>query len=182
MNELSKVKEDNPFNVRRSWNKQEESRCDLKDCVSVHRRKDYTFFSLWKKTTTGRSLTEIKRDPEMIKLFADKSIRLIKEIVGLNSVEGWCIITSPKRRNRMHNFSSKVCKAISSNIGFPFYDNLVFAKNRRRINPVFVLQDHVIEKNIILWDDIITTGSTIGAIRDLLKDKNIITICAINNN
>ena len=38
------------------------------------------------------------------------------------------------------------------------------------------------EKNVIIYDDILTTGSTVGALRNLMEGKNVIVIIGINNN
>lgn len=38
------------------------------------------------------------------------------------------------------------------------------------------------EKNVIIYDDILTTGSTLQAMRELLEGKNIVAIIGINTN
>lgn len=56
------------------------------------------------------------------------------------------------------------------------------AKNRHRINPELRILKQVEEKNVVIYDDILTTGSTVQAMRELLEGKNVIVIIGINNN
>lgn len=56
------------------------------------------------------------------------------------------------------------------------------AKNRHRINPELRILKQLDEKNVVIYDDILTTGSTVQAMRELLEGKNVIVIIGINNN
>lgn len=80
------------------------------------------------------------------------------------------------------NFAESVCVSIAAKVGIPFYKDVVSAKNRQRVNPTFSLNEEITENNIIVYDDIITTGSTIDAVNKLLPEKNCIYIIGINNN
>jgi pyrimidine operon attenuation protein/uracil phosphoribosyltransferase len=103
-------------------------------------------------------------------------------VIGLRHLGGWCIVTTPKRRHKEMNFASATAAIIAQRLNIPFYDNVISAKNRQRINPVFKLEYTFEEPNVIVFDDILTTGSTLGACRQVLADKNCVFIVGINNN
>lgn len=65
----------------------------------------------------------------------------------------------------------------------PFYEDSVKASSRQRIDPDFHLVKHPKERNIILYDDIVTTGSTIHATRELLISEGytVVEVVAISN-
>lgn len=96
--------------------------------------------------------------------------------------EGWCIVTTPKRRHKEKNFASMVCDELSKLLNIPFYEDAVEAKNRQRINPQFELVKNITEPGIILYDDILTTGSTLKATADLFADRNVLCVIGIDNN
>ncbi len=52
----------------------------------------------------------------------------------------------------------------------------------KRINPVFTLHANINEQNIIVFDDILTTGATLDAVNNLLSDKNCFFVVGIDNN
>ena len=68
-------------------------------------------------------------------------------------------------------------------MGIPFYEDAVLTNNRNRIEPEFVLNRDPAEPNVILYDDIITTGITIRETRRLLLDKGhtVLIVVAIRN-
>ena len=72
---------------------------------------------------------------------------------------------------------------LSKKLGIPFYEDVITAGNRRRIEPVFEMSAEVGQPNVILYDDIITTGSTLTESRRLLTEagKNVLAIAAIRN-
>lgn len=51
-----------------------------------------------------------------------------------------------------------------------------------RINPTFTLNADIKENNVIVFDDILTTGATLVAVDKLLPDKNCFYVVGINNN
>lgn len=75
-----------------------------------------------------------------------------------------------------------MCKRIEELTGLHYIPDVAEAKNRHRIDPELKLVKQVDEKNVIIYDDILTTGSTVGALRNLLEGKNVIVIIGINNN
>ena len=68
-------------------------------------------------------------------------------------------------------------------LGIPFYEDVVLTKNRSRIEPEFILNHDPVEPNVILFDDIITTGITIRETRQLLlkKGHTVLVVVAIRN-
>lgn len=168
---------------RAAWGKREkytEPLCDLKDRLTVHNRDGRFFISTYKRSEEGIPLSEIKIAYN-VKLFALQAENIIRGIIGLKQKDGWCIITTPKRRHKEKNFASMVCDEVSKNLGIPFYEDVVEAKNKQRINPVFELKKQIDEKEIIIYDDIFTTGSTLKATADLFPDKNVLCVIGIYN-
>lgn len=115
-------------------------------------------------------------------MFADHVVDIIYTLLQMRDTEGWAIITTPKRRHKEKNFSEMVTSNVAKEIGMKFYPDAVSAKNRNRIRPQFTIEKDIKEKNIIIFDDILTTGSTLHAMNALFPDKNIVYIIGINNN
>lgn len=114
-------------------------------------------------------------------LFAYCAFSFVKRLI--NDREGWAIITPPRRRtyNESH-FSSAVCRLLSDSLGLPFWENAVQCVNRNRLNPEFHLLRPISERKVIIFDDIITTGSTLTATASLLSDREmIVNLIGINN-
>lgn len=170
-------------NRRSAWGKREkytEPLCDLKVRLTVHNRDGRFFISTYKRSEEGIPLSEIKND-DNVKLFASQAENIIRGIIRLKQKEGWCIITTPKRRHKEKNFASMVCDELSKTLGIPFYEDVVEAKNKHRIDPVFELKKQIDENEIIIYDDIFTTGSTLKATAELFPDKNLLCVIGIYN-
>ena len=143
---------------RKSWDKSTEARCDFSYRLRLTRRSDINFISIWQKTVYGRTLTDIKGDPDMVAFFADNICPVIKEMLGYNLHLGsWCICTSPKRRHKVKNFATLI--------------------------RVFELNVLPKEPNVIVYDDFVTTGQTLAAMRRLLQPlgKNLVWFTNVNN-
>lgn len=95
---------------RAAWKdvQQAEARCDFapnKVRIS-YRNPAFGIISLWKKSLYGRTLTDIKSDPDMVDFFATNVAKLVGQILGCSLANGdWCIVTSPKRRHKVRNFA-----------------------------------------------------------------------------
>ena len=168
---------------RKQWGKDKdytEPVCNLSDMVEIHTLRGYRYLHSFKTGTEGAPLSEIKK-PESVGLFADKAAELIRSTIGLKQTDGWCIITTPKRRHKEQNFASMVCAELSQRLGIPFHDDVVEAKNRARIDPVFTIVKPVSERNIIIYDDILTGGTTLYTTANLFPDRNLLLIVGINN-
>ena len=169
---------------RKSWDKSVEARCDFTQKIRLTRRGGVFFISLWQKSVYGRTLTDIKADDGMVQFFADNTVSLIRQIIG-NTLDkgGWAICTSPKRRHLVKNFATRISEEIARQLGIPFYEDVAFCKNKQRINAEYTLNILPQEPNIIVFDDFVTTGSTLGSMYRLLSQygKNLIFFTGINN-
>ena len=177
-----KLRED--MKKRSSWGKAKDYKepcCDLSDHLQLHKRDCFYYICSYHNTPTGIPISEVKTEPN-VELFARKAEEIVRGMVQLRDTKDWCIITTPKRRHKEKNFASMVATQLAKLLGIPFYDDTMEAKGRDRINPDFKLVKDIPESNVILYDDILTTGSTIRACVHLLTDKNVVCVIGIDNN
>ena len=154
---------------RAAWKdvQQDEARCDFapnKVRIS-YRNPQFGIISLWKKSVYGRTLTDIKSDPAMVEKFA-------------------AIVTSPKRRHKEHNFASLISARLGSLLGIPFYEDVAECHSKHRVGAVFTLgAEPPKERNIIVFDDFVTSGATMISMRELLLPLgyNLVFFTGINN-
>ena len=169
---------------RTQWGKAkdyEEPVCNMVDTIEIHALRGYKYVHSFKTgSTEGTPISELKK-PENAYMFALKAKELITATIGLKQTKGWCIITTPKRRHKEKNFASLVCEQLSQMLGIPFHEDVVEAKNRARIDPVFTLVKEVEEPNIIIYDDILTGGTTLYTTANLFPTKNLFLVVGINN-
>lgn len=169
---------------RKSWDKSVEARCDFSYKLRLTRRSDVNFISIWQKSIMGRTLTDIKADPDMVAFFADSICPVIKEMIGYNlSLGQWCVVTSPKRRHKEKNFATLISERIGQTLDIPFYEDVAFCHTKQRINAVFELNVLPVEPNIIVFDDFVTTGQTLAGMKHLLQPlgKNLVFFTGVNN-
>ena len=169
---------------RKAWDKSVEARCDFSRKVRMSRRAGVWFCSIWQKSLFGRTLSEIKADDTMVSFFAENSAKIVAEILGCNlAAGGWAVCTTPKRRHKENNFATRICAQLATLLGIPFYEDAAMCRTRQRINAVFFPGNIPNEPNVILFDDFVTTGSTLRATADLLAkhNKNIFIFTGINN-
>ena len=169
---------------RHAWDKSVEARCDFSRKVRITRRGDVFFISLWQKSLYGRTLTDIKSDDSMVTFFAENVAPIIKEILGYTLANGdWCVVTTPKRRHKVKNFATRISEDIAKRLGIPFYEDVASCHSKKRIGAVFTLNVLPKENNCIVFDDFVTTGSTLKAMRTLLLEnkKNCVFFTGINN-
>ena len=169
---------------RKAWDKSVEARCDFTRRVRLTRRGDVFFISLWQKSLYGRTLTDIKSDDSMVSFFADSITPLIQEILGYDLHSGtWCIVTTPKRRHLVKNFATRISEQIAKQLRIPFYEDVAFCHSKQRIGAVFTMNNLPDEPNCIVFDDFVTTGSTLKAMRAVLTEhhKNCVFFTGINN-
>ena len=174
---------------RAAWKdvQQAEARCDFapnKVRIS-YRNPAFGIISLWKKSLYGRTLADIKSDPDMVGKFAVGMNTLIRQILGNSLATGdWCIVTSPKRRHKERNFASLISARLATLLGVNFYEDLAECHSKHRVGAVFTLvKEPPTERNIIVFDDFVTTGATMISMRDLLQPLgyNLIFFTGINN-
>lgn len=169
---------------RKGWDKSIEARCDFTRRIRLTRRASVFFFSIWQKSIMGRTLTEIKADDDMVPFFAEESAALIQEVIGCHLDKNeWCVISTPKRRHLVKNFASRISSQIADILNINFYDDVCSCRTRQRVNAVFDVNIVPSQNNIICFDDFVTTGSTLQAMKEALihKGKNIIFFAGINN-
>lgn len=156
--------------------------CDFTDTLRLHVKHDYLYYSLFKRSRKGIGFDAIKQSEEHARIMADRACSLIDRL--LSNLEGWCIVTTPRRRHfDGFNFSEFVSGLISETKGIPFYKGAVQCLTKDRLNPDFSLLRTIPERNVIIFDDIITTGTTLTATRDLFHDKDqAVCIVGIYNN
>lgn len=169
---------------RKSWDKTSEARCDFAYKLRLTRRSNVNFVSIWQKSVLGRTLSDIKADADMVAFFADSICPVIKEMIGHNLSHGdWCIVTSPKRRHKVKNFASLISERLGKLLDIPFYEDVAFCHSKHRVNAVFELNVLPLESNIIVFDDFVTTGATLAAMKNLLQPlgKNLVFFTGVNN-
>lgn len=169
---------------RKSWDKSQEARCDFERKIRITRRSDVLFLSLWQKSLYGRTLTDIKGDDAMVDYFAENISPLIADVIGNYLRNGdWAICTTPKRRHLVKNFATLISERIADRLGIAFYEDVAMCHSKQRINAEFTLNLLPSERNIIIFDDIVTTGQTLLAMKKLLSrhEKNMIFFAGINN-
>lgn len=169
---------------RRSWRRSEKL-CEMKRRITVREKSGFLYSSFFATGKTGRPIAEIKEDPAAVEPFAWNLADYVRRSLG-NSLAGggWCLVTTPRRRHlEGTHFASEVCEKASALVGIPFRRDVVTAKNRQRIEPEFMLAGDIPEHNVILYDDILTTGSTLSACRSLLVGRGHVVwpVVAIKN-
>ena len=174
---------------RAAWKdvQQTEARCDFapnKVRIS-YRNPQFGIISLWKKSVYGRTLTDIKADPDMVEFFAVNVAKLVGQILGSSlSLGDWAIVTSPKRRHKEHNFASLISACLGSLLGIPFYEDVAECHSKHRVGAVFTFgTEPPKERNIIVFDDFVTSGATMISMRELLLPLgyNLVFFTGINN-
>lgn len=174
---------------RAAWKdvQQAEARCDFapnKVRIS-YRNPAFGIISLWKKSVYGRTLTDIKSDPDMVGKFAEDMNTLIRQILGHSLDSGdWAIVTSPKRRHKVRNFASLISARLAELLGIPFYEDVAECHSKHRVGAVFTFgKEPPKERNIIVFDDFVTSGATMISMRELLMplQKNLVFFTGINN-
>ena len=174
---------------RAAWKEaqQVEARCDFapnKVRIS-YRNPQFGIISLWKKSLYGRTLTDIKNDPDMVEKFAEGMNTLIRQILGHSLASGdWAIVTSPKRRHKVRNFASLISARLAELLGIPFYEDVAECHSKHRVGAVFTFgAQPPSERNIIVFDDFVTSGATMISMRELFLPlgKNLVFFTGINN-
>lgn len=168
----------------KAWDKSVEARCDFQYRLTMKRRGDTNFIAIWKKSVFGRTLTDIKGDDDMVPFFVDSITPVINQTIGLFLDSGnWAVVTTPMRRHRERNFASRIAEGIARNLAIPFYFDCAHCSSRHRVDAVFTANNIPNEQNIIVFDDFVTTGSTLKSMRLMLEahHKNCVFFCGINN-
>ena len=169
---------------RKAWDKSEEARCDFQYHLRLTRRASTNFITIWQKSVFGRTLTDIKSDDSMVPFFIENLVPVIHEMIGFHLANGsWALVTTPMRRHKERNFASRIAEGLAAELGIPFYFDCAHCRSKQRIGAVFDANNIPREANVIVFDDFVTTGSTLQSMKNLLlkEGKNPIFICGINN-
>lgn len=184
LGEISPVRDIFAVEQRKAWDKSVEARCNFDYRPRITHRAGVWFLSVWQKSLMGRTLTDIKSDPAEIPHFAEAVSDFIVQVLGSSLSDGnWCICTTPKRRHKVRNFATLISMDIAGKLKIPFYEDVALCHSRQRINAVFTLGTLPKEPNVIVFDDFVTTGSTLKAMKELLLPlgKNLLFVSGINN-
>ena len=172
------------YRRRKSW-KVSEKKCGLVSRIMLRTKCGYMYTSFFNTGKGGKSLEEIKGDDTNIGPFADNLCDYLSKVLGDELKKGgWCICTTPRRRHRTGtHFATEVCRKAALELGIPFCEDAVTARTRGRLEPEFELVKDPEMPNVILYDDIITTGITMRETRRLLMEKghNVLVIAAVRN-
>lgn len=170
--------------VRKAWVHNDGARCDFQSRPMLAYRTGLFFLAVWKRSVYGKTLSEIKADDSMIPKVANATASLLSDVLGghLNH-GGWAVITTPRRRHLERNFAHLVSAEIARQLGIPFYADAASCRSKQRVNAVFELNVRPSEQNIIIFDDFVTTGQTMLAMKRLFEPlgKNILFVAGINN-
>lgn len=155
--------------------------CDLSPRPALHQLGSLVYISHFKRTKSGTPFSEVKQSPDIAGLFAETVCNFIQRLV--NNTEDWAIVTTPRRRHADgFHFATAVCEMIAAGLGIPFYADAVQCINRNRLAPEFHLLRPIEERRVIIYDDIITTGTTLTATASLFADRDfVLNIIGINN-
>ena len=169
---------------RKSWDKSVEARCDFSFHLQMKCRASVYFTTIWQKTVFGRTLTDIKTDDDMVPFFASSLAPVINNALGNHLDKGnWALVTTPMRRHTERNFASRFSAALADMLHVPFYYDCAHCRSKQRIGAVFDPNNIPNERNIIVVDDFVTTGSTLLSMRNLLTSlgKNVVFFAGVNN-
>lgn len=168
---------------KKTWS-ETTKKCDLKPLMRSYRVANHQCMCFFKAGKNGISIRDIKK-PEFVDLFQENLIVYIEETFGTNLANGgWCLITTPRRRHSEDfHFATAICRGAGRRLIIPFYEDVITTTNHDRVHPHFNQEYEFPEKNVILYDDIITTGSTMQATREILDNIgcNVFEIAAIGN-
>ena len=176
-----------PAGRRKAWRADatDLARCDFTPGrAQMILRGSFRSISLWRRSTKGMTLAQIKEAPDMVPYFIDNMAGFITTVIGESlSPEHFCIVAPPKRRHKIRNFASTVAQGIAAELGIPFHDDFAQCRNRQRVGAIFTAQFTPPQHNVIVFDDFVTSGSTLTSMKQLLDSlgKNSIFFTAILN-
>ena len=151
---------------------------DLTEKHQLYRKNNFNYLSLFKKSKEGVELKKLK-EPE----YFDRIAYVFYSFVIQNiKNKKTCLVCPPPRRHIDWNLAQQLTKYIGEKSGCNFELDLFKANSLQKINPDIELKKELVYDNYVIIDDIITTGSTVSKIVELLENKNVMVFIAINNN
>ena len=172
---------------RKAWHADsaELARCDLsEEHIHMFPKVGLRVIAIWRRSVKGPTLAEIKADDNMVPVFANRLADTIRVVLGSNlRAGGYAIVTTPRRRHKQRNFACMVSEAIADRLGIPYREDVAIARTKQRIGVDFTPGNIPPEVNLIVFDDFVTTGSTLGAMNRLLAPmgKNLIYFTGVDN-
>ena len=117
----------------------------------------------------------------MFKKKAD--VELASVLGSFLSPDDFAVVTTPKRRHKERNFATLIAMRIAEQLGLPFFEDCAFAPSKHRVGTVFTANNIPPQRNIIVFDDFVTTGQTLVSMQNLLVSlgKNCTFFAGINN-
>ena len=160
-------------------------RCDMTPQIASREKNGHRYISLFASSKEGMTLEEIKNSRKCEKQVAEAVTEFLRQFLGENMRgTGWAIITTGRRRHRNgYHFATAVCKAIAEKTGLRFYESAIECGNADRLKPALTITTEPEEKNLVLFDDIITTGTTMSRTAELLQNAGytVLTVIGIRN-
>lgn len=172
---------------RKAWHAEHAdlARCDLsEEHVHMFPKVGVRVVAVWKRSVKGPTLSEIKANDDMVPLFANRIASVIRSVLGTNlPAGGFALVTTPRRRHKQRNFACMVTASIAGNLGLPYYEDVAIARTKQRVGVDFELGYLPPENNLVIIDDFVTTGSTLGAMNRLLSPlgKNCTYFVGVDN-
>ena len=172
---------------RKAWHAEsaELARCDLsEEHIHMFPKVGLRVIAIWRRSVKGPTLAEIKADDSLVPVFANRLADTIRVVLGSNlRAGGYAVITTPRRRHKQRNFACMVSEAIADRLGIPYREDVAIARTKQRIGVDFLPGNIPPEVNLIVFDDFVTTGSTLGAMNRLLAPlgKNLIYFTGVDN-
>ena len=158
-----------------------EPRCNLKEKIKYHQRSTWSLISSFERTDDGYELNAIKSDFYNVTRFADSACTIIEKLIGSANRDLYALVIPPKRRHTVKNFAEEVAKVVAEREKLHFYPDAVTAQSKHRVNAIFDLTTTISEPIVIIYDDIITTGSTLRSTGKLFPDKSVLYVVGIYN-
>lgn len=184
MDEEAEPEDDGPETKGKAWSTRG-ARCDMKLNIAARVKNGHWYTSLHAVSKSGKTLEEIKNDKKCERQLVAELTDYIGKALGRNlAANGWAMITTGRRRHRDgYHFATEVSRKAAKRLGIPFYDGAISCGNANRLKPVLTIQQKPKEKNLILFDDIITTGTTAARTVELLAGEGytVITVIGIRN-
>ena len=172
---------------RKAWHSERSdlARCDLsQEHVHLFPKSGVRITAVWRRTVKGPTLAEIKSDDDKVPLFASRLSEAIRSVLGVHlDSGGYALVTTPRRRHKERNFACMVASATARLLSVAYYEDAAIARTKQRIGVDFSAGNIPRERNLIVIDDFVTTGSTLGAMNRLLSPlgKNCIYFVGVDN-
>lgn len=157
---------------------------DFKPKPQMHKKGDFYYFTLFRaREKQGSNLETLKQERSNAGTLASHAAEFIRSFFP--DPQDCCILTTPARSHTQKNgfhFATEICHQVSRAIDLPFISEAFEARTRQKIEPDIKLLKEITHTSILMIDDIVTTGSTVKACRELLPNKNVFCLILINNN